>query len=78
MLNNLMCNHLLTPAGGELYTGLTSDVLGRDSVILRSLGGRSTMRTETDEKLLHGEASTTIIKNYMQTHRIQILGDEAV
>uniref|UniRef100_A0A7N6AHN9 Sema domain, immunoglobulin domain (Ig), short basic domain, secreted, (semaphorin) 3bl n=1 Tax=Anabas testudineus TaxID=64144 RepID=A0A7N6AHN9_ANATE len=39
--------------GGELYTGLTADFLGRDSVILRSMGGRSTMRTETDEKLLH-------------------------
>ncbi|XP_067383802.1 sema domain, immunoglobulin domain (Ig), short basic domain, secreted, (semaphorin) 3bl isoform X2 [Channa argus] len=39
--------------GGELYTGLTADFLGRDSVILRSMGGRPTMRTETDEKLLH-------------------------
>ncbi|GLD45817.1 sema domain, immunoglobulin domain (Ig), short basic domain, secreted, (semaphorin) 3bl isoform X1, partial [Lates japonicus] len=42
-----------TFTGGELYTGLTADFLGRDSVILRSRGGRSTMRTETDEKLLH-------------------------
>ncbi|XP_040904610.1 sema domain, immunoglobulin domain (Ig), short basic domain, secreted, (semaphorin) 3bl isoform X2 [Toxotes jaculatrix] len=42
-----------TFSGGELYTGLTADFLGRDSVILRSMGGRSTMRTETDEKLLH-------------------------
>ncbi|XP_023281419.1 semaphorin-3G isoform X1 [Seriola lalandi dorsalis] len=42
-----------TFSGGELYTGLTADFLGRDSVILRSLGARSTMRTETDEKLLH-------------------------
>uniref|UniRef100_A0A665U3S8 Sema domain, immunoglobulin domain (Ig), short basic domain, secreted, (semaphorin) 3bl n=1 Tax=Echeneis naucrates TaxID=173247 RepID=A0A665U3S8_ECHNA len=42
-----------TLTGGELYTGLTADFLGRDSVILRSMGGRSTMRTETDEKLLH-------------------------
>uniref|UniRef100_A0A7N8WT33 Sema domain, immunoglobulin domain (Ig), short basic domain, secreted, (semaphorin) 3bl n=1 Tax=Mastacembelus armatus TaxID=205130 RepID=A0A7N8WT33_9TELE len=41
------------PTGGELYSGLTADFLGRDSVILRSMGGRSTMRTETDEKLLH-------------------------
>lgn len=40
--------------GGELYTGLTADFLGRDSVIFRSMGGRSTMRTENDEKLLHG------------------------
>ena len=40
--------------GGELYTGLTADFLGRDSVILRSMGGRSPMRTETDERLLHG------------------------
>uniref|UniRef100_A0A672GTU6 Sema domain, immunoglobulin domain (Ig), short basic domain, secreted, (semaphorin) 3bl n=1 Tax=Salarias fasciatus TaxID=181472 RepID=A0A672GTU6_SALFA len=40
-------------SGGELYTGLTADFLGRDSVIFRSMGGRSTMRTETDQKLLH-------------------------
>uniref|UniRef100_A0A3P8V2J2 Sema domain, immunoglobulin domain (Ig), short basic domain, secreted, (semaphorin) 3bl n=1 Tax=Cynoglossus semilaevis TaxID=244447 RepID=A0A3P8V2J2_CYNSE len=39
--------------GGELYTGLTADFLGRDSVILRSMGGRATIKTETDEKLLH-------------------------
>ncbi|KAF3860197.1 hypothetical protein F7725_000452 [Dissostichus mawsoni] len=42
-----------TFSGGELYTGLTADFLGRDSVIFRSMGGRSTMRTETDQKLLH-------------------------
>lgn len=42
-------------AGGELYTGLTADFLGRDSVIFRSMGGRSIMRTETDQKLLHGK-----------------------
>uniref|UniRef100_A0AAZ3QWP9 Sema domain, immunoglobulin domain (Ig), short basic domain, secreted, (semaphorin) 3bl n=1 Tax=Oncorhynchus tshawytscha TaxID=74940 RepID=A0AAZ3QWP9_ONCTS len=42
-----------TLIGGELYTGLTADFLGRDSVIFRSLGGRSTMRTETDQRLLH-------------------------
>ncbi|KAM3842756.1 sema domain, immunoglobulin domain (Ig), short basic domain, secreted, (semaphorin) 3bl, partial [Diretmus argenteus] len=42
-----------TFSGGELYTGLTADFLGRDSVIFRSLGGRSTMRTETDQRLLH-------------------------
>lgn len=41
-------------SGGELYTGLTADFLGRDSVILRSLGHRSPMRTETDQKILHG------------------------
>ncbi|KAK1158647.1 hypothetical protein AOXY_G23661 [Acipenser oxyrinchus oxyrinchus] len=39
--------------GGELYTGLTADFLGRDSVIFRSMGSRSTMRTETDQRLLH-------------------------
>ncbi|KAJ3586621.1 hypothetical protein NHX12_013017, partial [Muraenolepis orangiensis] len=42
-----------TFSGGELYAGLTADFLGRDSVIFRSMGGRSTMRTETDQKLLH-------------------------
>ncbi|XP_035238964.1 sema domain, immunoglobulin domain (Ig), short basic domain, secreted, (semaphorin) 3bl isoform X1 [Anguilla anguilla] len=39
--------------GGELYTGLTADFLGRDAVVFRSLGSRSTMRTETDQRLLH-------------------------
>uniref|UniRef100_A0A8C6T4V1 Sema domain, immunoglobulin domain (Ig), short basic domain, secreted, (semaphorin) 3bl n=1 Tax=Neogobius melanostomus TaxID=47308 RepID=A0A8C6T4V1_9GOBI len=39
--------------GGELYTGLTADFLGSDHVILRTMGGHSTMRTETDQKLLH-------------------------
>lgn len=43
--------------GGELYTGLTADFLGRDSVIFRSMGGRTIMRTETDQKLLHGNVS---------------------
>ncbi|XP_013857193.1 sema domain, immunoglobulin domain (Ig), short basic domain, secreted, (semaphorin) 3bl [Austrofundulus limnaeus] len=42
-----------TFSGGELYTGLTADFLGRDSVIIRSMGGRTTMRTETDQKLLN-------------------------
>ncbi|KAF6735481.1 Semaphorin-3G [Oryzias melastigma] len=42
-----------TFSGGELYTGLTADFLGRDAVIFRSMGGRSTMRTETDQRLLH-------------------------
>lgn len=41
-------------SGGELYTGLTADFLGRDSVILRGLGTRSPMRTETDQRILHG------------------------
>lgn len=44
---------LTLSTGGELYTGLTADFLGRDSVIIRSMGGRTTMRTETDQKLLH-------------------------
>uniref|UniRef100_A0A8B9J9F7 Sema domain, immunoglobulin domain (Ig), short basic domain, secreted, (semaphorin) 3bl n=1 Tax=Astyanax mexicanus TaxID=7994 RepID=A0A8B9J9F7_ASTMX len=43
----------LSLSGGELYTGLTADFLGRDSVILRSLGNRSPMRTETDQRILH-------------------------
>ncbi|XP_061112902.1 sema domain, immunoglobulin domain (Ig), short basic domain, secreted, (semaphorin) 3bl [Conger conger] len=42
-----------TFVGGELYTGLTADFLGRDAVVFRSLGSRSTMRTETDQRLLH-------------------------
>ncbi|XP_048873047.1 sema domain, immunoglobulin domain (Ig), short basic domain, secreted, (semaphorin) 3bl [Brienomyrus brachyistius] len=39
--------------GGELYSGLTADFLGHEAVIFRSLGSRSTMRTETDQRLLH-------------------------
>uniref|UniRef100_A0A8C4TJN5 Sema domain, immunoglobulin domain (Ig), short basic domain, secreted, (semaphorin) 3bl n=1 Tax=Erpetoichthys calabaricus TaxID=27687 RepID=A0A8C4TJN5_ERPCA len=42
-----------TFTGGELYTGLTADFLGRDPVIFRSLGSRSAMRTETDQRVLH-------------------------
>uniref|UniRef100_A0A8C8A0G2 Sema domain, immunoglobulin domain (Ig), short basic domain, secreted, (semaphorin) 3bl n=1 Tax=Oryzias sinensis TaxID=183150 RepID=A0A8C8A0G2_9TELE len=42
-----------TFSGGELYTGLTADFLGRDAVIFRSMSGRSTMRTETDQRTLH-------------------------
>ncbi|XP_032892920.1 semaphorin-3G-like isoform X2 [Amblyraja radiata] len=38
--------------GGELYSGLTADFLGRDPVIFRSLGSRSAMRTELDQRLL--------------------------
>uniref|UniRef100_A0A3B5L849 Uncharacterized protein n=1 Tax=Xiphophorus couchianus TaxID=32473 RepID=A0A3B5L849_9TELE len=38
---------------GNECSGLTADFLGRDSVIFRSMGGRTTMRTETDQKLLH-------------------------
>uniref|UniRef100_A0A8B9NZL4 Semaphorin 3G n=1 Tax=Apteryx owenii TaxID=8824 RepID=A0A8B9NZL4_APTOW len=38
--------------GGELYAGLTADFLGRDPVIFRSMGTRSALRTETDQRLL--------------------------
>uniref|UniRef100_A0A8C2HEK5 Sema domain, immunoglobulin domain (Ig), short basic domain, secreted, (semaphorin) 3bl n=1 Tax=Cyprinus carpio TaxID=7962 RepID=A0A8C2HEK5_CYPCA len=38
---------------GELYTGLTADFLGRDSVISDGLGTRSPMRTEMDQRILH-------------------------
>lgn len=48
---------VLLVSGGELYSGLTADFLGSDHVILRSMGGRSTMRTETDQKLLHGNVT---------------------
>uniref|UniRef100_A0A4W3JQG9 Sema domain, immunoglobulin domain (Ig), short basic domain, secreted, (semaphorin) 3bl n=1 Tax=Callorhinchus milii TaxID=7868 RepID=A0A4W3JQG9_CALMI len=41
-----------TLVGGELYSGLTADFLGRDPVIFRSLGPRSAMRTELDQRLL--------------------------
>ncbi|XP_019365885.1 PREDICTED: semaphorin-3G isoform X1 [Gavialis gangeticus] len=42
-----------TFTGGELYTGLTADFLGRDSVIFRSMGARSALRTEMDQQLLN-------------------------
>uniref|UniRef100_A0A8C8VID1 Semaphorin 3G n=1 Tax=Pelusios castaneus TaxID=367368 RepID=A0A8C8VID1_9SAUR len=42
-----------TFTGGELYTGLTADFLGRDSVIFRSMGSHSSLRTEMDQRLLN-------------------------
>lgn len=43
--------------GGELYTGLTADFLGRDPGIFRSMGTRSALRTEVDQRLLNGNSS---------------------
>ncbi|KAG8128298.1 hypothetical protein E2320_015150, partial [Naja naja] len=40
-------------ASGDLYTGLTADFLGRDSVIFRTMGHRSSLRTEMDQRLLN-------------------------
>ncbi|NXW41009.1 SEM3G protein, partial [Nyctiprogne leucopyga] len=43
-----------TIIGGELYTGLTADFLGRDPGIFRSMGTRSALRTEVqDQRLLN-------------------------
>uniref|UniRef100_A0A672TZY2 Semaphorin 3G n=1 Tax=Strigops habroptila TaxID=2489341 RepID=A0A672TZY2_STRHB len=42
-----------TLIGGELYTGLTADFLGRDPGIFRSMGTRSALRTEVDQHLLN-------------------------
>ncbi|KAL8212341.1 UNVERIFIED_CONTAM: Semaphorin-3G [Gekko kuhli] len=42
-----------TFVGGDLYTGLTADFLGRDSVIFRTMGHRSSLRTEMDQRLLN-------------------------
>ncbi|NXB83428.1 SEM3G protein, partial [Vidua chalybeata] len=42
-----------TVIGGELYAGLTADFLGRDPGVFRSMGTRSTLRTEVDQRLLH-------------------------
>ncbi|XP_053932982.1 semaphorin-3G isoform X2 [Cuculus canorus] len=39
--------------GGELYAGLTADFLGRDPGIFRSMGARSALRTEVDQRLLN-------------------------
>ncbi|KFP16363.1 Semaphorin-3G, partial [Egretta garzetta] len=42
-----------TVIGGELYAGLTADFLGRDPGIFRSVGTRSALRTEVDQRLLN-------------------------
>ncbi|NXG75047.1 SEM3G protein, partial [Baryphthengus martii] len=42
-----------TIIGGELYTGLTADFLGRDPGIFRSTWTRSALRTEVDQRLLN-------------------------
>lgn len=44
--------------GGELYAGLTADFLGRDPGIFRSMGTRSALRTEVDQRLLNGNSSS--------------------
>ncbi|KAM9655155.1 semaphorin-3G isoform 3-T3 [Morphnus guianensis] len=46
------CGGVFLP-GGELYTGLTADFLGRDPGIFRSTGTRSALRTEVDQRLLN-------------------------
>lgn len=43
--------------GGELYAGLTADFFGRDPGIFRSMGTRSALRTEVDQRLLNGNSS---------------------
>lgn len=45
-------------AGGELYTGLTADFLGHDPGIFRSMGTRSALRTEVDQRLLNGNSTS--------------------
>ncbi|XP_074139534.1 semaphorin-3G isoform X2 [Sminthopsis crassicaudata] len=42
-----------TFVGGELYTGLTADFLGREAVLFRSGGSRPALRSDTDQSLLH-------------------------
>ncbi|NWI60607.1 SEM3G protein, partial [Calyptomena viridis] len=42
-----------TIVGGELYAGLTADFLGRDPGVFRSMGTRSALRTEVDQRLLN-------------------------
>jgi hypothetical protein len=44
------------PPGGELYTGLTADFLGREAMIFRSGGPRTALRSDSDQSLLHGKA----------------------
>ncbi|KAM9592760.1 semaphorin-3G [Trichechus inunguis] len=42
-----------TFVGGELYTGLTADFLGREAMIFRSGGSRPSLRSDSDQNLLH-------------------------
>ncbi|XP_045386002.1 semaphorin-3G isoform X1 [Lemur catta] len=42
-----------TFVGGELYTGLTADFLGREPMIFRSGGPRPALRSDSDQSLLH-------------------------
>ncbi|XP_020028666.2 semaphorin-3G [Castor canadensis] len=42
-----------TFVGGELYTGLTADFLGREAMIFRSGGPRTALRSDSDQSLLH-------------------------
>ncbi|XP_049571450.1 semaphorin-3G isoform X3 [Orcinus orca] len=39
--------------GGELYTGLNADFLGREAMIFRSGGPRPALRSDSDQNLLH-------------------------
>ncbi|XP_006876085.1 PREDICTED: semaphorin-3G [Chrysochloris asiatica] len=42
-----------TFVGGELYTGLIADFLGREAMIFRSGGSRPALRSDSDQSLLH-------------------------
>ncbi|XP_004864455.1 semaphorin-3G [Heterocephalus glaber] len=42
-----------TFVGGELYTGLTADFLGREAMIFRSGAPRPALRSDSDQSLLH-------------------------
>ncbi|XP_007950243.1 semaphorin-3G [Orycteropus afer afer] len=42
-----------TFVGGELYTGLIADFLGREAMIFRSGGSRPALRSDFDQSLLH-------------------------
>ncbi|XP_039723474.1 semaphorin-3G isoform X1 [Pteropus medius] len=42
-----------TFVGGDLYTGLTADFLGREAIIFRSGGPRPALRSDSDQNLLH-------------------------
>ncbi|KAL1781043.1 semaphorin-3G [Sigmodon hispidus] len=42
-----------TFVGGELYTGLTADFLGREAMIFRSGGSKPALRSDSDQSLLH-------------------------
>lgn len=65
------CNqYLYSFADGELYAGITSDFLSRDSAFFRSLGARHVIRTEQyDPTWLQGTNTLFQTKTEFRIHK---------